>query len=68
MAIEQTPLGFKKPDGNEPLRQGEEVIAHNAQTAQDLIAELLTRFPANFDGGVPSSVYAPDQIIDGGTV
>jgi hypothetical protein len=68
VAIETTPLGFKKPDGNELVRNGENVIADNAQTAQDLIAELQTRVPAHFDGGTPSTVYASDQTIDGGTV
>ena len=37
MAITTTPLGFKKPDGNELARNGDNVIADNAQTAQDLI-------------------------------
>ena len=38
MAIETTSLGFQKPDGNEPFRQGNDVISANAQKAQDLIA------------------------------
>ena len=38
MAITTTALGFKKPDGNELLRGGDNVIADNAQKAQDLIA------------------------------
>lgn len=38
MAIERTPLGFQKPDGDEPMRQGNDVISANAQTAQDLLA------------------------------
>ncbi|MDQ0103688.1 hypothetical protein J2T10_003353 [Paenarthrobacter nicotinovorans] len=38
MAITTTPLGFQKPDGNEPFRQGNDVISANAQKAQDLIA------------------------------
>lgn len=68
MAITTTPLGFKKPDGNELVRGGDNVIADNAQTAEDLIADLQTRFPSHFDGGTPGTVYAADQIIDGGIV
>ncbi|GGJ20441.1 hypothetical protein GCM10010052_17190 [Paenarthrobacter histidinolovorans] len=43
MAIETTPLGFQKPDGNEPFRQGNDVISANAQKAQDLHAEGKAR-------------------------
>lgn len=43
MAIEVTPLGFKKPDGQEAVRGGDNVIADNAQTAQDHIASLRSR-------------------------
>jgi len=39
MAIETTPLGFQKPDGNELLRNGDNVIAANAQKAEDLHKE-----------------------------
>jgi lysophospholipase L1-like esterase len=35
MAIEITPLGFQKPDGNEAVRNGDNVIAANAQRAED---------------------------------
>lgn len=38
MAIDTTPLGFQKPDGNELARNGDNVIAANAQKAQDLLA------------------------------
>lgn len=68
MAVETTPLGFKKPDDNELFRDGNEAISVNAQKAQDLIADLQTRFPSHFDGGGPDTVYAGDQTIDGGTV
>lgn len=43
MAIEITPLGFKKPDGNEPLRGGDNIIADNAQKAQDLLGPALPK-------------------------
>jgi hypothetical protein len=38
-------LGFKKPDGNELARNGDNIIADNAQTAEDLINALRTRTP-----------------------
>lgn len=39
MAIEVTPLGFQKPDGNEPIRNGDNIISANAQKANDLLTE-----------------------------
>jgi hypothetical protein len=69
VAIEETPLGFKKPDGaSELVKRGAEMIADNAQKAQDLIEDLQSRFPSHFDGGSPETVYAAEQFIDGGTV
>ena len=38
MAITPTPRGFLKPDGNERVREGDNVIASNAQKADDLFA------------------------------
>jgi hypothetical protein len=35
LAVETTPLGFQKPDGNEPIRNGDNVISANAQKAED---------------------------------
>lgn len=67
MAVETTPLGFLKPDGNERVRQGDNMIAHNAQRANDLIAGLQAgTVETNFDGGGPGTTYAPEQLIDGG--
>lgn len=43
MAIETTPLGFKKPDGNERVRDGDNVISDNAQKAEDRFQEDRTR-------------------------
>ena len=40
MAIEETSLGFLKPDGNELLRNGDNVIAANAQTADNLLVNV----------------------------
>lgn len=69
MAIETTPLGFQKPDGNELVRNGDNAISANAQRAQDLFAGLMAgHVEVNFDGGGPSALYTAEQIIDGGTV
>lgn len=38
MAVTITPLGFKKPDGAELVRGGDNHISDNAQKAEDLIA------------------------------
>ena len=43
MAITTTPLGFKKPDGQELVRGGDNVIADNAQKADDLLANIAGR-------------------------
>lgn len=65
MAVVTTPLGFLKPDGNELVRQGDNVIAANAQRSQDLlskaradIANLLTK--AGFTG---SPVALQDSVV-----
>jgi len=39
LAIAITPLGFKKPDGNESIRNGNDVISDNAQKSQELLQE-----------------------------
>lgn len=46
MAIETTPLGFKKPDGNELVNGGDNVIADNAQKAEDRHQEDRGRLSA----------------------
>jgi hypothetical protein len=43
VAVTTTPLGFKKPDGNEPVKGGDNVIADNAQKAEDVLTPALTR-------------------------
>ena len=68
MAIQETPLGLLAPDGNERVRDGDNVIALNAWKTQDLIAALQERLPAHYDGGTPSTVYATEQFMDGGGV
>jgi len=40
MAIEETSLGFLMPDGSELLRDGDNVIAANAQTADNLLVNV----------------------------
>ena len=54
MAIVTTPLGFKKPDENELFRNGDNVIADNAQKAEDILAAHAARIgqvEANVDAG-----------------
>ena len=69
MAVEETPLGLKKPDSaTELVKRGAEVISANAQRTDELIAALQGRLPANYDGGTPSTVYATEQFMDGGGV
>ena len=46
MAVEITPLGFKKPDGNDPIRDGNDHISTNAQKAQELLADTRGRLKA----------------------
>jgi len=43
VAVEVTPLGFKKPDGNERVRDGDNVISENAQKANDLLLQDRAR-------------------------
>jgi len=43
MAFELTPLGFKKPDFNDPVRNGDNHIADNAQRAEDVLASVIGR-------------------------
>ena len=72
MAIETTPLGFQKPDGNDPLRNGDNVIAANAGKAQALHSEARARlanleavgFSTGFDGGSPYDNFS--RSFDGG--
>ena len=68
MAVEETDLGFLVPDGNERVKDGDNVIARNALKAQEHIAALQERLPANYDGGTPFTVYATEQFMDGGGV
>ena len=46
MAVTTTPLGFKKPDGNEPVRGGDNHIADNAQRVDDLLQGLSRQVAA----------------------
>lgn len=51
---EITPLGFKKPSGQDLIRAGDNAIADNAQRAQDLLAQTLARLgqaEANIQSG-----------------
>ena len=57
MGVTTTPLGFKKPDGNELARNGDNVIADNAQKAQDLLGNALPRLAV-----VESAAFAAGTI------
>lgn len=46
MAVVITPLGFKKPDLHERVKDGDNIIADNAQKAQDLLGNALPRLEA----------------------
>ena len=43
MAIEITPLGFQRPDGNELIANGDNVIAFNADKADSLLSQAIGR-------------------------
>ena len=43
MAITTTPLGFQKPDGNELLKNGDNVISANADVAEAVISSISGR-------------------------
>jgi hypothetical protein len=65
VAIEVTPLGFKKPDGNELARNGDNVIADNAQKSQDLLGPALPKLAAleraAFDVGAIPLIEDPED-------
>jgi hypothetical protein len=39
VAVEVTPLGFKKPNGKELVRNMDNIISDNAQKAEDILAD-----------------------------
>lgn len=57
MAIETTPLGFQKPDGNELIRNGDNVISANAQQAEIRIAEDRARLTV-VEADIPAKANA----------
>ena len=65
---ETTPLGFQVPSGTDLVRNGDNAIANNALLAEEYIGDLLHRTTSHIDGGTPSTLYTPEQLIDGGTV
>jgi len=59
MAIETTALGFQKPDGNEAIRNGDNVIAANAATAETVLSAALGRIgqaEANIQAGLGGGI------------
>jgi hypothetical protein len=73
MAIEVTPLGFQKPDGYELVREGDNVIATNAQKAEELLADSRGRLvqlesAAGFGGsGIALSDAVVNPLLDTAT-
>lgn len=62
MAVEETPLGYKKPDGmSELVKNGAEVIADNAQKNQDHIAGLQDNI-----AGLRNSIGVTQAMINAG--
>lgn len=47
MGVTVTPLGFQVPDGNDPVRNGDNVIAANAANAQEVAAALAAQAALN---------------------
>ena len=70
MGYVTTPLGFKKPDGNDPVRNGDNHIADNAQKAEDLLQSQKAQLD-DLDQRTTAQFAAWDQRttahIDGGT-
>lgn len=77
VAVEITPLGFKKPDGGELVRGGDNVIADNAQKAQEHVASLLAALAsaqarlgvaeANIRGGLGIDLGLSEDPVNPGT-
>ena len=68
MAVVNTPLGFQVPDGNDPIRNGDNVIANNATKAQDLIADANDRIgiaEAKIDAGAGGVGLSEDPLNPG---
>ncbi|MCT9624272.1 hypothetical protein HWD94_03930 [Pseudarthrobacter equi] len=43
MAVEETSLGYQVPDGNERVKDGDNVIAHNARKNHEHVVALQNR-------------------------
>ena len=70
VAVEITPLGFKKPDGAELVRGGDNVIADNAQKAQELLQSALDRIgvaEANISAGTGTGPGISEDPLNPGT-
>jgi hypothetical protein len=60
MAVTTTPLGFQKPDGNEAVNKGDNVISTNAQKAEDRFQEDRVRL-----GAIEALNTAQNDRLDG---
>ncbi|MFE4229115.1 hypothetical protein ACFRJ8_14645 [Arthrobacter sp. NPDC056886] len=70
MAIETTPLGFQKPDGNELARNGDNLIAANGAKAEELHQDARGRLTAiesknSTQDGRLNAVEAKNSVQDG---
>lgn len=68
MAVEETPLGYRVPDGDDPVRNGDNIIAHNALRSQDLNEHLLSRLglaEAKLDAGAGGVGLSEDPLHPG---
>jgi hypothetical protein len=77
MAYEETTLGYRKPDGSDPAKNGDNHIAHNAQKNQEHIAALTAALAqanarlgvaeANIRGGLGTDLGLSEDPLNPGT-
>lgn len=59
MAVTTTPLGFQKPDGNEMVRDGDNIIGTNADVADGLHNEARFRLDQIEAASAPPVTHEP---------
>jgi hypothetical protein len=62
VAVTTTPLGFKKPDGYELVKTGDNVIADNAQKADDVLTDTRTRL-GQVEAEIASGETGPGGLV-----
>lgn len=63
MAVSETPLGFKVPDGNDPIRNGDNHIAANALRAQELLDAHQAKLAALERAAGGDQVELTDEVV-----